>query len=173
MNDKLDAPARGKREIIRSLDREFARLHANSIAAVEKISPSVLYLSPPELQPDTTATASVGEAILRSAAVVERCFGGITANLWDDPFEWTMPEQLSTPQSIKAHLEEVEAMRQRAFSSFENDDCLLKQVAMPSGERQPLVGLLLETLVRAVELQSQALVVLKIFSGIGTRRFII
>ena len=170
MDDKLTAPARGKREIISSLDREFARLHANSIAAIENLSPSVLYLSPPELQSDATAMPSVGEGILRSAAAVERSFGGITANLWDDPFEWTLPEQLSSPQSIKAYLEEVEATRRRAFSSFENDDCLLKHVAMPSGERQPLVGLLLETLVQAVELQSQALVVLKFFSGIGTRR---
>jgi hypothetical protein len=177
MDDNMNAQTEGKREIIESLDREFARLHVNSCSAVERLSADLLYTLP---QPSTSVAAassssihSVGESILRSAAVVERTFGGITANLWDDPFEWTLPEYLSTPQSIRAHLEEVEATRQRAFESFTEDDCLLKQIAIPSGEPQALVGLLLETLVRAVEMQSQALVVLKIFSGIGARRFII
>jgi hypothetical protein len=32
------------------------------------------------------------EQILRSARIVEQVSGGITANLWDDPFEWTLPE---------------------------------------------------------------------------------
>lgn len=174
----MNAQTNGKREIIESLDREFARLHVNSCSAVERLSADLLYTLPPQSSASVAAASSgsiqsVGESILRSAAVVERTFGGITANLWDDPFEWTLPEYLSTPQSIKAHLEEVEATRQRAFESFTDDDCLLKQIAMPSGDPQALVGLLLETLVRAVEMQSQALVVLKIFSGIGARRFII
>ena len=29
-----------------------------------------------------------------SAGTIEQTFGGITANLWDDPFEWTLPETL-------------------------------------------------------------------------------
>jgi hypothetical protein len=33
---------------------------------------------------------SCGEQVLRSAAIVEQSFGGLTANLWDDPFEWTL-----------------------------------------------------------------------------------
>ena len=171
----MNAQTRGKREIVESLDREFARLHANSVAAIANLQLQVLYAVPSQnsLATETASMPSVGEGILRSAAVIERSFGGITANLWDDPFEWTLPEYLTTPPALQTYLEEVEATRQRAFSSFTNDDCLLKHIALPSGERQPLIGLLLETLVRAVELQSQALLVLKSFSGIGPRRFII
>lgn len=176
MDDIRNEQAPGQRQIIESLDREFARLHLNSSAAIEKLSASLLYAQPPAIDlpnSQTNSILSVGEGMLRSAAVIERTFGGLTANLWDDPFEWTLPEYLSTPQSIKAHLDEVEATRQHAFASFVDDDCLLKNVALPSGESQPLIGLLLETLVKAVEHQSQALIALKIFSGIGLRRFII
>lgn len=175
MNDRVNAQTRGKREIIESLDRQFARLHVNSVNAIASLQSHVLYAVPREssIPSSSSSLPSVGEGVLRSAAVVERTFGGITSNLWDDPFEWTLPEHLSTPESIKGYLEEVEATRQRAFSSFVSDDSLLKHIAMPSGNSQPLIGLLLETLVRAVELQSQALLVLKLFSGIGPRRFII
>jgi len=82
----------------------------------------------------------------------EQTFGGITANLWDDPFEWTLPEHLSSPAKVQEHLLEVEALRQRAFSSFDDDQCLLKHIAMPSGNTQTLIALLLETLLRATSL---------------------
>ncbi|HEX2269316.1 MAG TPA: hypothetical protein VHH35_07275, partial [Pyrinomonadaceae bacterium] len=58
--------------------------------------------------------------ILRSAAVIEQTFGGLTANLWDDPFEWTLPETLSTPELVIEHLSEVDALRQRFFSSIDS-----------------------------------------------------
>jgi len=116
---------------------------------------------------------SIGEGILRCAAAVELTYGGITSNLWDDPFEWTLPEYLSTPEKITAHLSEVEETRRRAFSSFPDDDCLLKNLSMPSGESQPLIALLLETLVQAVNHQAQALLVLRILSGISPPRLII
>jgi hypothetical protein len=93
--------------------------------------------------------SSVGECVLRSAAAVEQTFGGITANLWDDPFEWTLPEYLSTPARMRDYLDEVEETRRRAFSSFTDDDCLRKQVAVPSGATLPLIDLLRETLARA------------------------
>jgi hypothetical protein len=110
---------------------------------------------------------------LRSAAVIEQTFGGITSTLWDDPFEWTLPEYLSTPGRVLDHLEEIEAVRRRAFSSFADDSCLIKRVATPSRETQPLIDLLLETLVRAISFQIQAAVSLKKLSGISTDGFII
>jgi hypothetical protein len=93
---------------------------------------------------------STGESVLRSAAVIERTFGGLTANLWDDPFEWTLPEQLSTRKKVIEHLAEVESLRQTSFASFTDDACLVKHVATPSDETRPLIDLLLETLVSAV-----------------------
>jgi hypothetical protein len=176
--ENTNAQILGKRQIVDSLDREFARLHANSCAAITRAPLAALYQLPAQIGiPSSTAepnqSVSIAEGILRSSAAVERTFGGITANLWDDPFEWTLPEYLSTPEKITAHLAEVEETRKRAFSSFTDDDCLLKHISTPSGEAQPLIALLLETLVQAVNHQAQALLVLRILSGISPPRFII
>jgi hypothetical protein len=118
-------------------------------------SADTLYSVTPSV--DASSITSVGENILKSAAAIEQTFGGITSNLWDDPFEWTLPEYLSTPGKVIEHLIEVEETRKRAFSSFDSDACLLKHVAMPSGETKPLVELLLETLVSAARYQGQAI----------------
>jgi hypothetical protein len=155
MDDNTNAQTLGNREIVKNLDREFARLHLRSCAVIANTSSDVLYLVTNST--GTGSLPSVGENVLRCAAVVEQTFGGITSNLWDDPFEWTLPEYLSTPAKVIEHLGEVEETRKRAFSSFADDACLLKQVATPSGETQPLVELLLETLVRAAEYQERAL----------------
>jgi hypothetical protein len=155
MNDKANAQTLGRREIVQSLDREFARLHLRSCTAIENTPAEVLYS--PATSTGTRSLPSVGENVLRCAAAVEQTFGGITSSLWDDPFEWTLPEYLTTPAKLLEHLAEVEMTRQRAFSSFDDDACLLKHVAMPSGETCPLVELLLETLVRAAGYQGRAL----------------
>ena len=49
--------------------------------------------------------------LLRSAAAVEQTFGGITTRLWDDPFEWTLPEKLSSTDLLIGYLNEVEQTR--------------------------------------------------------------
>ena len=146
MDEQLSAQALGKRHIVESLDRAFARLHARSCQLIERASSKQLY------QSSESGGPSIGESVLGCAAVVEQTFGGITANLWDDPFEWTLPEQLTTPERVIEHLQEVEATRTRAFASFTDDACLIKQVATP-GETQRLIDLLLETLQRAAGYQ--------------------
>ena len=171
MDDKQNARTLGKRKIVESLDREFARLHARSCQLTENTPDEILYSV--NTPPGRRSLPSVGESLLRCAAAIEQTFGGITSNLWDDPFEWTLPEYLSTPAKVVEHLAEVESTRKRAFSSFDEDSCLLKQVATPSGETRPLVELLLETLVRAAQYQGQAVVVLKSLSGISAPGFII
>lgn len=168
MDDIRNAQTLGKRELVESLDREFARLYVNSCAVIEQTSVALLYTAPVQTSStsDSRPPASIGDSVLRSAAVIEQTFGGITANLWDDPFEWTLPEYLCTPELVKEHLGEVEETRKRAFSSFADDDCLQKQVAVPSGGTRPLVDLLSETLVRAAAYNADALNALKL-SGIG------
>ena len=178
MDDNRNAQTLGKRQIINSLDREFARLHLNSCAIIETTPVDILYtiLAQAEmssLNASLGSASSVGESILRCAAAIERTFGGITANLWDDPFEWTLPEHLSTPDRVNEHLAEVEATRRRAFSSFRDDASLLKDVVVPSGESRQLIDLLRETLRRAADHQAQALIVLKTLSGISPPGFII
>src|SRR5258705_13499478 len=175
MGDKTNAETVGKREIVASLDREFSRLHFSACAVIEQTSIEILYAIPAQtsLPSAPRQLPSIVESVLRSAAAIEQPFGGITANLWDDPFEWTLPEYLSTPARINEHLAEVEATRRHAFASFADDASLLKHVAVPSGETRPLIDLLSDTLLRAVDYQAQALLVLKTLSGNHPLRFII
>lgn len=151
MDEQPGAQSLGKRHIVESLDRAFARLHARSCRIIENTAGEQLY----EVS-ERGEGLSIGESVLRCAAAVEQTFGGITANLWDDPFEWTLPEHLTTPTKIIEHLEDVEATRARAFASFTDDDCLIKHVATPAEETQRLIDLLLETLQRAARYQGQA-----------------
>ena len=173
MDDNKDAHTLGRRDTVTRLDREFSRLHFNACVVIEQTSAAFLYAVPPQTASDSRRLPSIGESVLRGAAVVEQTFGGITANLWDDPFEWTLPEYLSTPAKVKEHLDEVEAIRTRAFISFADDDCLLKHVSVPSGATRPLIELLQETLLNASTFETQAAATLKILSGISPPGFII
>ncbi len=153
------------RETVEHLDPEYSHLLANLNLLVRSVPVSLLYQRPP-LTP-------VGENILKCAAVVEQTCGGLTANLWDDPFEWTLPEQLSTVDRIVEYLTEVDDVRRRTFLSVADDDALLKFIAVPSGEPRRLLSLLLETLVRASSYHGQALATLKILSDQSAHGFII
>jgi hypothetical protein len=150
-------------KLIASLNEQFARLHARSIALVEAISRERLYWQPRESS-GAFPVYSCGEHILRSAAAVEQTFGGLTTNLWDDPFEWTLPETLSTPESVTEYLNEVETTRQRGFTLFQSDEDLLKEIAAPSGDMRRLCALLFETLERAAHHQGRAFATFRLFS---------
>ncbi|HET6980180.1 MAG TPA: hypothetical protein VFI24_27855 [Pyrinomonadaceae bacterium] len=96
------------------------------------------------------------ENILRSAAIVEQTCGGLTSNLWDDPFEWTLPETLSSPELIVEYLAEVDLARRRAFNSIRDDSALTRFISDPNGERL-LISVLLETLVKASDFRGRAI----------------
>jgi hypothetical protein len=148
---------------ISSLDEQFKRLHARSLVFVETVPEEKLYWQPRQ-QSGTLPVYSCGEHLLRSAAAVEQTFGGITTNLWDDPFEWTLPETLLTPARVAEYLNEVEATRQRGFNLFGSDEDLRKEIAVPSGEIRLLGSLLLETLERAAHHQGRAFATFRLFS---------
>ncbi|HLL72757.1 MAG TPA: hypothetical protein VK363_15040, partial [Pyrinomonadaceae bacterium] len=84
---------------------------------------------------------------------------------WDDPFEWTLPETLSTHALVAEYLAEVEATRRRGLALVERDDDLLKEIAAPSGEMLTLFALLNETLVRAAHHQGRAFAMFQLFSN--------
>jgi len=130
-------------------DHEFLRLQLRWRELIQAIEPSKIY------KRTSVHELSLGEQIVRSAGAVEQTFGGITANLWDDPFEWTLPENLATREKLLEYLDEVEATRQRGFGLFKNDEDLLKEVMTPSGKMH-LASLLLDTLVRARNQQLRA-----------------
>lgn len=146
-----------------SLNEQFARLHERSCALIALVPAERLYWQP---RPSTGPfpVYSCGEHLLRSAAAVEQTFGGITANLWDDPFEWTLPETLQTPESVAEYLAEVEATRRRGFGPIRSDEDLCKELAHPSGENRMLLSLLLETLTRAAHHQGRAFATFRLFS---------
>ena len=141
-------------KFIQGLDRQFAQLHGDAHKLIEAISPELLYYQP-HGKSNSLPLHSCGEQILRSAAVVEQTFGGITTNLWDDPFEWTLPESLPTPNKVAGYLDEVEETRKHGFQLFKSDADLLKEIMAPSGPTQ-LLPLLLDTLARAAHHQGRA-----------------
>jgi hypothetical protein len=124
------------REIVQHIDREFASL-INSLK-------------------DLARSASPNQHLLRSAAVIEQMCGGLTTNLWDDPFEWTLPETLSSAERIIEYLSEVDLARQRAFNAISDDSDLTRYISVPSGEPRLLISLLLETLVKASDYRGKA-----------------
>lgn len=138
--------------LIAALDKQFARLHADSVQLVQTVPLEELFCRPGGTK---SAVLSCGEQLLRGAAVVEQTFGGITANLWDDPFEWTQPESFNSRDKVLEYLNEVESTRRNGFQLFESDDDLLKDIMAPSGETQ-LLPLLLHTLVRAAHYLGKA-----------------
>ena len=153
------------RELVDHLEREFTRLIENLKQLVNSVTSDLLYRRPPSI--------TIGENLLRSAAVLEQTFGGLTANLWDDPFEWTLPETLSTAELINEYLSEVDAARERAFRSIAGDRELTKYISGPSGEPQQLFAVLVETLVKASDYHGRVVATLKMLFGEGAQKGII
>jgi hypothetical protein len=129
---------------------------------IGKVVDTDLFRKPRELE-RTMTMFSCGEYILRSAAIVEQTFGGITTRLWDDPFEWTLPEKLSTRVHVNEYLDEVEVTRIRGFGFFLSDDDLRKEIPAPEITR-PIFALLLETVARAEHFQGRAFAVFQMLS---------
>jgi len=122
--------------------------------------PAGLLFTPPE----QARSGTFGEYLLRSAGAVEQTFGGITARLWDDPFEWTLPEELSTTEKINEYLLEVEETRVRGFRFFASDADLAKQLPAPE-KLFSIFELLLTTLARAENFQGRAVAVFQLLTG--------
>ncbi len=150
-------------QLTSSLDEQFAGLHARSRALIRAVLPEKLYWQPRRSE-GLLPASSCGEHILSSAASVEQTFGGLTTNLWDDPFEWTLPEALRTPAEVAGYLDEVEATRRRGFALIGTDRDLTKEIAAPTGEMKLLFALLLETLMRAAHHQGRAFATFRLFS---------
>ena len=150
------------KSLINFFDRQFARLHARSCEFVEKIPAGKLYFQPRELS-QSVQMFSCGEYVLRSAGKVEQTFGGITAKLWDDPFEWTLPEELSTNERILEYLREVEETRRKGFAFFQTDEDLRRRIPAPE-ILKTIFEILLETIAEAEHFQGRAFAVFQMLS---------
>ena len=145
-----------------SFDRQFELIHSRSVELLSIISDEQLFRRSRELS-NTFEMFSCGEFILRSAGAVEQTFGGITTKLWDDPFEWTLPEKLSTTKLIREYLDEVKATRRKGFSFFKTDADLTRQIPAPD-ELRTLHEILLSTVARAEHYQGRAFAVFRMLS---------
>lgn len=142
------------KNFIEIFDRQYQKLHRRSGEIIRETPAEKLFWQPRETDALFPA-GSVGELVLRSAGAVEQAFGGITTRLWDDPFEWTLPESLSTNRLILEYLEEAEATRRKGFALFRADEDLRRETPAPE-KLKSLFEILLETLLKAENLQGRA-----------------
>jgi hypothetical protein len=137
-----------------SFDRQFLSLDKRARILLTSIDESRLFEQPRSL-PKSWALFSCGEYLLRSAAMVEKTFGGITTRLWDDPFEWTLPEKLSTRSRVLEYLDEVESTRTKGFTYFTSDEDLKREIPAPERLRT-IFDILLDSVTTASHYQGRA-----------------
>lgn len=150
--------------LLSAFDQRFAEIDRSSLELLSLLTEETLFKRPRETR-QQMAPFSCGEYILRSAAMVEKTFGGITTRLWDDPFEWTLPEKLSTKELVTNYLNEVQATRKNAFAFFSSDDDLMRQIPAPEKLR-PIFEILLDTVARAEHFQGRAYALYQVISQI-------
>jgi hypothetical protein len=136
------------------LNARFDKIDQRSRELLAKIPEDELYRRPRELNRELVPF-SVGEYVVRSAAMVEQTFGGITTRLWDDPFEWTLPEKLVTKQLVLDYLDEVNAIRVDGFKFISADAALTSSIPAPV-EMRTIFEILLDTVGRAEHYQGRA-----------------
>lgn len=150
------------RNELESFETRFADLHHRLQELVARVPAERLYWQPRETDA-LFPVNSCGEYVLRSAAAVETTCGGITTRLWDDPFEWTLPESLATPELLAGYLDEVDEVRQRAFGFLVSDDDLRRMIPAPENLRT-IFDILLDALIRGEHYYGRACGVFRVFS---------
>ena len=147
---------------IEKFNANFAEIHRRSAELINLTPDEKIFWKPRDLG-QTMTMFSVGEYVLRSAGKIEQTFGGITTRLWDDPFEWTLPEKLSTVELITEYLAEVEATRFNGFALLKSDEDLRREIPAPV-KMKTIFEVLLETVARAEHFQGRAFAVFQMFS---------
>ncbi len=155
------------RVLIERLEASFELLENRSLRLVGELTDEILYLCPPS-SAGHRLTASSGEMLVRSAAAMEQVFGGITTRLWDDPFEWTLPEELRACADVENYLKQCADTRRKAFLFFKDDKELFTQIPAPDRLR-PVIEVLLEALVRSSHLQGRAFAAAQFFLNVRTK----
>ncbi|MBK9216167.1 MAG: hypothetical protein IPM59_11330 [Chloracidobacterium sp.] len=149
--------------LLTALAGQFVRLDTRSRQLLALLDDDNLYTRPAG-GADSIEPLSCGEFIARSAAEVERTFGGLTTRLWDDPYEWILPEKLTSIASLLTYLDEVEATRVRGFRYFSSDADLMRHTPAPAVLR-PIIDVLLDTLTRSAHFQGRAFEIYRIISS--------
>ena len=153
------------RTLIQSFESKFRQLNERSADLIKTIDPVELFRKPPRFE-NTMVIFSTGEFVLRSAGALEQVFAGIMTRLWDDPFEWTLPEYMGTPERILDYLDEVGETTARGFQFLATDDDLLRCLPAPR-DITPIVEILLGAYECAARFQGQAHAVARLLSERG------
>lgn len=150
------------KNFIEIFERRFLEIDKNSRKIIEKTPDEFLYKQANKSVADFPFN-SIGGNVLRSAGAIEQTFGGITVRLWDDPFEWTLPEELNSNAKIIEYLDETEQTKCRGFELFKSDEDLKKEMPAPE-KMKTIFEILLETVAKAEHFQGRAVAV---FQGFG------
>ena len=150
------------RVLIETLDEQFDSLDRRQRILLEKTDERRLFWTPVSAA-DSMITLSVGGGVLRSAAMVEQLFLGLTRRLWDDPFEWTLPEKLDSVGLIREYLDEVDRTRESGISFIASDDSLSKAIPAPV-KITPISQILIDTLARSEHYLGRAYAVFQMIS---------
>ena len=148
------------RTVIESLNEHFEQIDSRQRAVLNATEEQNLFWTPVPVS-DSMITLSVGGSILRSAAMVEQVFLGLTRRLWDDPFEWTLPENLSTRAAITDYLDEVLQARQKGFQFLKSDADLAMMLPAPD-KLKPVGDVLKDALLKALRHVGTAEAILKL-----------
>jgi hypothetical protein len=89
--------------------------------------------------------------LVRALAIMEQVFGGISRRLWDDPFEWTLPESTFSREAAITYLQEVRQLRKETMLAIRSDEELDKLIPAPN-EMKQLGDILYDALRRAEKL---------------------
>jgi hypothetical protein len=133
-----------QRQRLSQFETEFAALHKSAVDLLGTFPEDRLFAA--------DGSTSFGFEIIRSAAEVEKTFGGIMTRLWDDPFEWTLPEELSTKIAIESYLNEVQVTRTKGLLFISSDDELSMTIPAPENFRS-----LSDILTQTVEISTRHL----------------
>lgn len=149
--------------ILAAYDEQFALIDSRSHGLVSLLDERQLYEKPAGVA-GSMEPWSCGELVARSAGSIEKTFGGLSTRLWDDPYEWTLPEKLSTVASLQAYLEEVDLTRKKAMLLLSSDRELARMTPAPERLRS-LAEILTETITLASHYQGRAFAVFRLVTG--------
>lgn len=150
--------------LIVALNASFEDVDRRQRSLLNLVSDEKLFWTPVS-GTDTLVLVSVGGSVLRSAAMVEQAFLGITRRLWDDPFEWTLPEKLSTKNAITGYLDEVVSTRKQGLSFIASDADLSRQLPAPE-TLKPILQVLVESIAKAENYLGRGEAVARIMSSL-------
>ncbi len=151
-------------ETVKAFSAEFERLHDNLIDVLNLIPEERLYWKPFESS-SFLRVYSCGELIVHIGSIIEYTFNGITSNFWDDPFEWTLRENLSSRSLVAEYLVEAAHVRLIALQGM-NDADLAKTLHFPNGEKTTIGELLLRALTHASHHRGQVYAYVHLFSDV-------